>query len=309
MQPVFAESIRLTTVDGQSLVLTGEFYALGFTGLGAASIQYQTRRGYRQNGVSVVDYLLEPRNFTIRLYTKTNVDRAEYWRERARLLEILRPNRGGALSNGNQLSVILRLEDNTRYEINARYTGGAEFNDLNVNDNAFNLNLTLSFIAHDPLIRSASPVIIIPAAGIAEELIFPITFPISFGRAGSNFATGTLNYNGNWRAYPTITLDGPYSSATLNANGTGAVIQLLTEIDAGEQRILTLGESEIAITDGNGVNRFNELGKSANLRDFFIPAQGDVVAGGTQSLSCTLTGSTDGVSGVTFSYRDTFFGI
>ncbi len=304
------EVISLETVDGDKLPLKGAWLDFGFSGFGAAPIQWQTQTGYKRNGARVLDYRITERQLRVIIgQPEIGVQRYEYWNARSELLEFLRPNRG----EFNQLTMsISRLDENglpVKRSIQCFYTGGAEMEDFDADSNQFRVNLALEFTAFNPFFYNPVTVDLDLVATIAEDLIFPITFPIIFGASGNFFDTGDLNYTGSWRAYPTITIQGPYSSAILQDYGTDASITLGVAIGAGETRIIRLMEDGFEITDGAGNSVFDELTAGSNLIDFYIPPTGQVIAGGEQRITVTLVGGSESQSAVNIEYSETYYGI
>lgn len=304
------EVISIETSDGVKLPLKGAWLDWGFAGFGAAPVQWQVQTGYKRNGARIIDYRLTERHFNVVVGgSEVNGSRYKYWDARAELLNILRPNRG----DFNELILTLsRLDEDglpVRRAIACVYNGGAEFEDFDSDSNQFRVQAALEFIAYNPLFFDPVTVDLVLVATTQTDLVFPITFPIIFGASGNLFDTGNLNYQGSWRAYPTITITGPYSSATLTDYGTGATITLGVMIGAGETRIVSLSENGFEITDGAGNNVFDELSAGSNLIDFYIPPLGQVIAGGTQRLTVNLIGGSVSQSAVTIEYSNTYYGI
>jgi len=304
------EVISLETRDGMKLPLKGAWLDFGFSNFGAAAIEWQSQTGYKRNGSRIIDYRLLERRFNVLLGgSEVNNQRYEYWNQRAELLNILRPNRG---TGHNELTLtISRLDENgnpIKRAINCVYESGAEFEDFDEDSNQFRVTAGLQFIANNPLWFNPASISLELVASTSEDLVFPITFPIIFGASGSVFATGALDYEGTWRAYPTITLEGPYESAQLVDNGTGATITMGVPISAGGSRIIRLSENGFEIVDNLGNSAFSELSSDSNLIDFYIPTVGQVISGGSQSITVTLVGG-DGSSGVTIDYDEMYYGI
>jgi len=139
-------------------------------------------------------------------------------------------------------------------------------------------------------------------------LIFPITFPITFGTSDEFFTTGNITYAGTWRTYPIITITGPYTRANIQQVTMGINIALSVAITAGETRIIDLTPGAQSITDGNGDNKFSDLGAGSDLVDFAIYPDPEV-AGGIQSITAQLVGGVAGVSGASISYYERYFGL
>ena len=305
-QTRLAEIVSITAYDGQKISLTGEFYLRGFANFGIAQTQYITQKGYKQIGETVRDFTLGSRTIPLSIFTIGNPSRLDYWTERSRLINLFRANRG--LNRLNQLTLTIRLEDDTHYSIDGFYAGGLEFQDNNDSRNDFAIETVVNFYCPNPIWRKTTQLSISPSGGVAEELVFPITFPIQFASAGTFFNTGDLAYAGNWRSYPTITIDGPYTTLTLTIEPFGTSIFLNEAIGTSEQRILTLSETGFTIVDQNGDDAFSDL-NSGNLVDFYIRPSDQIESGETQRITANLLNGSEGVSGATFAYYENYIGL
>lgn len=306
-QPI-GEVYSITTIDNKSLIFSGEFFLQAIGGMGMPPIDYQTRQGYRQQGSSVVAYTLKERPLQLAITTTSNIDRSEFWRERSRLLDYMRPNRGTD-GLGNELTLTVRRADDTRRSIKCRYNAGLEFGEADIQVNDFMISEVVRLQAFNPIWYDSAVVENAPAASVDTDLVFPITFPIVFGSDGAIFITGDLAYEGTWRSYPTITIQGPYSTCRLENTATGAVITLLVSIGVTEQRIITLSEEGFSLVDGVGTSKFNELGEGSNLVGFDIRPDSELEDGTTQQLKATLVNGVEGQSAVTFEYFTRYIGI
>lgn len=292
----------IETIDGEKLILSTLYVLQGWMNYGATGIEYETVKGYRQHGSTVRDFQLEEREITVQIISLENCTREQYWAERQRLLNIFRPNRGDI----NELTLTIRYANGTRRSIRCHYTGGLEFSD-GVARNDFRLDVTLRLRAFNPIWYDTDTTIIAPSATVDTNLIFPITFPIIFGTAGAAFVTPDLDYQGTWRAYPTITIQGPYLSCRVINTGTLVEFNLLVAIGQGEQRIIRLSETGFFAEDALGNSVMDELDFSSNLIDFFVAPSGEFE--GTQTLQAILSGGIAGISAVTFEYNTAYYGI
>lgn len=303
----FTEVQSITTVDGESLILTGDFYLLSFAGYGAPPVEWLTRQGYKQVGQSVIGYNVQPRTISLTLTSQRAVTRDEFWELRRKLLEFFRPNRSSD-DRGNELILTVLRADNTRRSIRCFYGGGAELD--GDTDNNFLVNGNIQLVCYNPIWFGASSTTISPQPTVDDNLVFPITFPIQFGLEGSVYLTGDLLYDGTWRSFPTITLVGPYSSATIENLATGVTILLSTTIQQGEERIITLSEEGFTIVDQDGVNRFNELQAGSNLIGLSIKPESELPEGApAQQIKITLVSAEDGISSATVTFFTRYFGI
>lgn len=302
MTEQLGDVIHIATADGNELFFTDSQVGLrAYGNLGAPPTNFITRQGYKQNGVTEVDYLLQPRTISIELWQSGDCDRQTYWDTRKDLHDILRPNRNGPLTftlqtpNGDLRSIIVRADP------------GLVLPPVQ-NNNDWAILEPLDFIAHDPTFFSTEQIVLALSGAIQTQLVFPITFPISFGTSDELLTTGVIAYAGTWKSYPTITLTGPYTRATITNQQTGAVIFLSVAILAGEQRIIVLTPSAQSITDVNGLNKFSDLGVGANLVDFALLPDPEVT-GGEQEITIQLVGGVNGQSAASIAYYERYFAL
>lgn len=294
--------LSIRTADGNTLVLVNDYVKLlAYGNLGAPDTQYITRRGYLQDGSTEIDYTLSPRTISAELWRSNACDRQTYWDYRKELHDFLRPNRNGALTftlqtpNGNQRSIIVRADPGLTFPSQA-------------NDNSWNIKEQFDFIAFNPLFFNATQSVVTLSSAVQTQLVFPITFSISFGTSDIYLTTGLITYQGTWETFPIITLTGPYTRAVITNQQTGAMITMSVAILAGESRIIDLTPGSQSITDSSGNNKFSDLGVGANLVGFVI-APDPEVAGGIQEITVQLVNGTNGVSTATISYYERYFAL
>lgn len=302
MPDQLGDLIHIETADGNELFFGDpDFRLLTYGGLGAASTQFITRRGYKQNGSTEIDYLLQPRTITIELWRSPACDRQTYWDNRKALHDFLRPNRNGPLTftlrtpNGDLRSIIVRADP------------GLTFPGSN-NNNNWNLQEQMDFIAFNPLFFNAAQSVTTLSSTTQNQLVFPITFPISFGTSDMFLTTGAITYLGTWKSYPIITLTGPYTRAVITNVQGGVALFMSVAIAVGEQRIIDLTPGAQSITDANGVNKFSDLGAGSNLIDFALLPDPEV-AGGIQTITIQLVGAANGVSSASLNYYERYFAL
>lgn len=302
MTEQYGDVIHIETFDGNELFFTdNNVKLLAYGNLGASPTNFITRQGYKQNGVTEVDYLLQPRNITVELWRSGECDRQTYWDNRRELHDFLRPNRNGPLT------FTLRTPDGSLRSIVVRADPGMVF-PAQPNNNNWALQEQFDFIAFDPTFFNTAQAELTLTAASQLQLVFPITFPITFGTSDEFLSTGTIAYDGTWKSYPTITLDGPYTRAVITNVTTGVVIFLSVAILTGEQRILNLMPGSQSITDANGVNKFSDLGVGSNLIDFALLPDPEVTDG-NQTITIQLVDGVAGTSGATLSYYERYFAL
>lgn len=290
----------LDTFDGKRLEVGAEVHFPVYGGYGAPPTDWQTRRGYQQHGVTEVGYTLGQRTITIDLLYRAAVDRQDYWDHRARIHDFLRPNRNGPLQ------LTLRTPDGSQRTLTVRADPGAIF--PGERDNHWQLEESLAFVAFDPIWFDPDTASIDLSSATADNLVFPITFPIQFGAGGLTLSTGVIAYAGTWKEYPVITLTGPYTTAIITNQATAVSLQMTVAILAGAQRIIDLTPGNISVVDASGKNKFSELGPDSNLVDFNLRPDPEV-ADGQQEITVNFTGGSAGVSAASLDYNERYFAI
>jgi hypothetical protein len=295
------ENLIFETADGLQLVMSNDVFAYEMlpANFGAPPTNFITKQGYKQNGVTEVDYILGQRDFELEFWRAPACDRATYWANRADILEYFRPNRNG------QMTFTVLQADGTQRSLKVRATPGPVFNTQS--DNHWNIRESIPFAAFDPLWFNPAANIISVVSSVSNELVFPITFPIIFGASGTLFVQ-SITYLGTWASYPTLKLDGPYTSAVITNLTTGFSIYFTVAISAGQSRTLDLTPGAQTLVDENGDDAFGDLGPISNLVDFNIRPDPEV-PGGVQTIQAIFYGGTVGISAFTLTYFDRFFGI
>lgn len=296
--------LLIETFDGKELFFGGDepdFKLLAYGNLGAPPTEFITQQGYKQDGVNERDYILQPRTITVELWRSPACDRQTYWDNRAALHEFLRPNRNGPITftlrtpNGNLRSLIVRADPGLVFPPNP-------------DNNSWDIQEQLDFIAFNPILFDSGGTVLALAVAVQTQLVFPITFPITFGTSDLFLTTGNITYTGTWESYPTITLTGPYTRATVTNVTTGVALFMAVAIPQGETRVITLTPGAQSIVDQNGVNRFSDLGPGSNLIDFNLRPDPEV-PNGIQEITIQLVDGVNGISGAEIDYFNRYFAI
>lgn len=294
--------IFITTHDGNVLsLINDDVKLLSYGAFGAPPTNFITRRGYLQNGSTEVSFLIQSRTISVELWHSPACDRDNYWQIRKDLLDFLRPNRNGPLvftlqtPNGNQRSITVRADPGMTFPFQS-------------NNNNWNQNESFDFIAFDPTFFDAVQTVTALTSSTQTQLVFPITFPITFGTSDIFLTTGAFTYPGTWKSYPVITLTGPYTRANIQHVEKGVNISLSVAIGAGESRIIDLTPGAQSITDASGNNKFSDLGAGSDLVDFAIYPDPEV-AGGVQTITVQLVDGVASVSTATLSFYARYFGL
>lgn len=301
------EIYEIITADGETFIISDEhsFAVIDSAGNGMPGFIYNTRRGYKADRAFVDGFNVEPRAVTLTLAGNTS-SRDAYWLARAALLDFLRPNRGGALTLRH------RRENGDAFDLNCWIVAASPDSDF-----GFDLQQTIELIAFDPFWYSIDETSILFSTTTGRQLVFPITFPISFG-SDNSFAGTTITYTGTWVAYPRIEVTGPYSSFMVVHSEAESLIRLNTQIFAGESRIIELEPDEKKyIQDGGGVSRMDELlMPDSNLVNFSLRPVGifdqdnpfSGVPAGTNTINANATG-VGAETTVTLKYKERYLGL
>lgn len=218
-------------------------------GRGMPGVEYESFQGYQQPYPVVVGWSLEPRTVTLQLACNA-ATRADYWMQRAALIQALRFNRGGPFTLRH-----IRA-DGTRRDLLCLPASTPVFPDDALGWDSYTVDIEL--VAFDPLFKDAVSTIQTVTFDYFDELAFPATFPVKFKQ---QVYSGNINltYAGTFAAYPIIEIDGPYSSMTLTHLQTGAMLGLTVPILSGDRRIINLTPREQSLVDADDNNRFGEL--------------------------------------------------
>jgi hypothetical protein len=265
------ESYKLIKSNGDELEFNNDTYYLNrLGGLGNPDIDYTTQKTFFQDGSIVTNFVVSPRQLNFPIITDNeNIDkRTDFWDLRNEILSFLSPVSGA-------MSFQITTDDHITYELvnvfptNGLTMEGNTFSDSR-NDGRIDENLRLT--AFDPIWR-ISPINttgqLTPVE--SQNLIFPFEFPILFGSGGGE-VDQTISYQGTWRSYPKITIDGPYNTATITNKQNSVSISLVRPITVGEQRIIDLlsPTEGFSITDASGNNKIGEINLNTNLTQFFF---------------------------------------
>lgn len=170
----------------------------------------------------------------------------------------------------------------------------------------WNIDEEINLIAFNPIWQDTVVQSLAVAQAAQQNLVFPITFPITFGTNGL-LLVATINYPGTWYAYPKITLTGPYNFCTILNVQTGAQIVMSVPLITGQQRIISTTPGQMSIVDQNGVNYFAELGPSSDLVDFNIRGNPEV-PNGINTFNIIMNGFAAG-SAASISYQNQYFAL
>lgn len=290
-------------------------YTMTVIGQGMPEIQYLTQQGAFQHGETILDYRFQPRIIQYVLQDRHALSRKQYWQQRARWLNWLRPNRqlGGSFAPGRLRKV---LPDGSIRDIDAFIEEGPLFEARTLDAwDELAIAETLRFRCpdptwYDPVTASATWTVemwdgwIFHAAGYTGHLVFPVN-----SLFGTDVLSGTttITYTGTWYAYPTIIILGPISNLVLKHVELDRKLALAYDIGVGEMVTITTAYGNKTITNQLGENLIGTLSTDSDLNFFLAPDP--LVAGGVNTL--TVSGNNADVSQtlVTMHYNTRYIGI
>ena len=84
---VVGELFEIQNNAGDVLEFNQRIYMPVYSNFGAPRIEYQTRRGYKQDGSTPLDLVLSDRRLSIQLYHEKVPDRSDWWDLRRSLID------------------------------------------------------------------------------------------------------------------------------------------------------------------------------------------------------------------------------
>ena len=263
--------------DGSTdrLRLDSNFELGRIEGTGVASVEYDTEQSPQEDGVKVVNYRLSERTITLVIVHSgsSSEEERDYYIEQ--IYDFFRPNLY------KPVSLITTYIDGRRRAITIRPEGDIDIQPDELAEGGFQITVTV--IAHNPVWYNPDTVDNKNSFNISQadatsvsvtipRVIFPITFPITFGPRGRPFSTPDLEYDGNYPTRPKIVLSGPFSGVRVENTGTLVYFSLISDVSSDESRTIEFNaeSSGWEITDENGNDRRYEVSIDSNLEDFFI---------------------------------------
>lgn len=271
-------------------------------GTGMPPIEYVTQRGPLQHGESLISYFLRPRTMQLLLRAQ-GCSRAQYWSSRADLIDYMRPNRHSPTSLPGGTLRVVQL-DGTIRDIDCLIQQGPGFT---AKDNRtwdeFSWQEVLRFIAfnpiaYDPTTRSLT------YATPSGQLVFPITFPITFT---SNEVITNVTYLGTWLEYPTFIITGPMTNPVIQNLTTNQKLQFDNMIlNTGESVTVNLSYGVKTAQKNDGTNMVGYLSSDSNLGEFHL-APNPEATNGVNQIRISSSGGGGG-TGIVMTYKYRYIG-
>ena len=278
------------------------------SGYGMPGIRYVTQRGPYQDGVTMLDYFLEPRIVQLR-HRRNATSRTGQWDVRDNVLDVLRPNRQviNTLEPGTLRKI---MPDGTKRDLSVIILAGPTF-DPSVRDwDEWAIDDIIRFVAHDPVFFDPT--------GVSTPFVFStfdeLEFPILFDDDGIAFFLSTIDetkpftYTGSWLSYPTIDIVGPMSNPIITNTTTDEKIELTYTIAEGETVTITTEYGNKTVTNGDGDNLIGTLTTDSDLATFHL-APAPEASDGINWIRARGASADDELTKIVIEYYTRFIGI
>lgn len=246
-----AEQNIYITPDGVQYELDNQTttFLMSIAGSGLPPITPITFDIPQLHGQLRVGYRLQPRVVRIIEHAIGGATRTQHYALRATLLDRLRPNR-----TLNETPGVLRkvLPDGGVRDLDVFVTGGMTLDEgEHPHLGCWHTRDVVEFTAYNPVFYDPTPTVEQLAITGIDELVFPITFPITFG--GNIIETTDVFTNaGTWEAPLEITITGPVNSPTLLNETTGKVVSINYRLVAGETVVINTDPFGPSVTNSAG---------------------------------------------------------
>lgn len=272
-------------------------------GFGLPPLEYVVDRAPFQHGDTVRSFHLNPR--PVQLVVLHNFcSRSEYWDGRASLLDAIRPNRVTDFQTQETGKLLYYLANGQKRQLDVLLDSGPGFAPPQGGWREWSFTEVLRFTAHDPAWYDPAELsAVFLNAVFPTQLVFPITFPISFSAVGG---TQGVQYSGTWPEYPSFDIVGPITGLHIHNHSTDKALELLGTIPAGQTAtIVLMGIKSIVRSDGT--NLLNSLSDDSDLTDFALVPDPDAPAG-VNDIHVTGSG-TASTTLVTMRWHSRYIGI
>lgn len=241
---------------------------LGNSGFGMPEVSRVTQQGAFQEGVTDLGYNIGGKTITLTLLIN-GTDKANYRYIRQLTAMFFRPRK---------TALTLRFTDDLLqvYEIGVHYLKGLEYDSSD--RHAFMQKIAIVLFAPNPFwYNPTQQVFVYGVGGAAGNFSFPITFPVTFGVSTLN-QDKIIEYNGSWKAYPTITINGPIVNPVITNTSTDEKLDFTgLTLNSGESIVINTDYGYKTVTKNDGSNLISSLSTDSDLATFHIASDDEVI--------------------------------
>lgn len=246
------------------------------TGLSDIPVEYQTTQGYQQDGTTVVDWRLTPRTLSFAFAVDAR-DPRRYEAARAQIINVLRPNLG---------TVTYRriLPGGGRRDIDGWLNTGLALVPQGL---GISMDASLSLLCPDPTFYDPAVQTGTLAIESSDAFVLPFAVPDDLWFGAGSLLSASLAVAGTFKAYPIITITGPYERLRLANNTTGAYFILGVSASASDTVVVDLTPGARSITR-NGADAWDEI-EEGNLVDWYLEPGTNELRGNGSGFSLATT--------------------
>lgn len=275
------------TVGGVTYNLTGpdaatglDMHYIGALNLGGSPMHAITTRGALQQGLTRLDYRLDPRVITLAWVVYGNS-----LGEMTSQFDAL-----NTIFNGSNKKAVLTFtrDDGSIRAIDCFYHGGL---DNDIDPKLYQVRVPVQLLCPDPTFYDPSLIADNLFSGVqGTATSYPYVIPVTYGSA-FNGATQVV-YTGTAVSYPIIEVTGPINAGlSITNEATGDNITTSAAIPAGSTWRFDLRYGQKTVKNQSGVNQLPNITSGSDIATFaLVPAP--TVYGGVNNIILSGTGAT-----------------
>ncbi len=276
-------------------------WVISSEGWGFPSTRHLTERDPLGDLERMRVWYLNPRTISLVLRQDFQ-NRISYWTGRGDLLDAFRPNRGA------EGTLRRYLPDGSIRDLAVRLDRGPAFTPRSPSSwDQRGFAELIRFIAPEPWVTDPIQRSVTFSLAALNNLVFPITFPITFGSSLLNDIEN-LTYNGTWDSFPQIVITGPLNAPIITNDTTGLAVALTYNIPTGRVVTIDLAYGVKTVADDLGVNLIGTVTSVSDLGNWHLTPAPRAV-GGVNVIRVQGSQAVAGVSGIALNYFDRYIGI
>lgn len=248
--------IKYTNAAGQELILEAwprlkRFVLQDWEGFGAVEVSLQMRQSPYQDGVTVMQELLEPRHLSLEI-ALLGESKQEVYNRRRFIQNLFNPKLG-----------LGRLEwlqpDGKVYVIEVLPDGSPSFPGGEARTR-YSQTVVVELMAPDPAWQDLTE-IWVPLARTTGLLKFPLELPTEFGQM--TYGERTVINDGDMAAPVSIVFEGPVANPSVENKTAGKRMKIMRALELGDKLIVdtTFGKKKVLFIDegGHEQNAFGDV--------------------------------------------------
>jgi hypothetical protein len=283
----------------ESLPLSESYRVRSVVGVGVPAIKNLSTSGPQQHGATWNGFRLEPRVITLSVAIVAP-DHEALFAMKDRLIHAVCGFDSGfhiqaTLPNGDKRRLACRLSSGVDMDIS--WENGQRYQPA-----------VLQAVAYNPLWFDPNGGSYVFGLSISDNaLLVPTVIPLFIG-ASELSQVDTIEYAGNFREYPVITVTGPVTDLVITNQTTGEKLDFTgVTIAGGDTYTIDLRYESKTLVDQDGVNKISELTSDSDFATFHLASTLEVADGRNtiSAVGSTVTGET----AIAFSWKNRYLAI